>query len=515
MNNKGHCIFLTCCQSDDTAISPLRALGAYLCAHYLEENGYDCDVIDYIEFFSAEKLATMISSLIRDNTLFVGISNTFLKTGKFLGKRLYQEKELSMEDRTHTYSNELIDAIFLVKSKFPKIKIVVGGAKASYLGHELFDCAIHGFGEDLILEYAEWSRGKNPFLKYEWDPKWKNMMVVKTANMPKFDIKNSRFKFQKKHCIIDGEALPLEIARGCIFKCKFCGFPNTGKRKGEFVRSAECIVDELNSNYENFGTTRYWMCDETFNDDTEKLRMLANLTSKLPFKIEFTAYVRIDLLRAHREQIELLEQIGLKSCFFGIETFNKSAGKIIGKGLTGDPCKEFLLELKDRWDPKEITFQNNFIVGLPEDTIEEQYQTQQWHIDNKMRNWAFQPLMVLSPAIHGGKMWVSEFEKNPELYGFKFPKQDPFYWENHYTDYVTVSKIANDLRRGYEPITYSAAWSWISLANLGYTTFTEQNKFSRLDFLTSPMLKNKKLMLVDEYINKFNEYHNLNILLGG
>lgn len=509
MNRKGHCIFLTCCQTDDTAISPLRALGAYLCAHYLEENGYECDVIDYIEFFSAEQLASIIGSLMRDDTLFIGISNTFLKTGKFLGKRLYQEQELSIEDRTHTYANELVDAIFLVKQKFINIKVVVGGAKASYLGHPLFDCAVHGFGEDLILEYAEWLRGKNPFLRYEWDPKWKNMMVLKTANIPKFDIKHSRFKFQKKHCILPGEALPLEVARGCIFKCKFCGFPNTGKRKGTFVRSAECIIDELQSNYDNFGTTRYWMSDETFNDDTDKLRMLADLTSKLPFKIEFTAYLRIDLLRAHREQLDLVEAIGLKSCFFGIETFNKAAGKIIGKGLTGEPCKEFLLELKQRWDPKEITFQNNFIVGLPEDSIDAQFETHQWHIDNKMRTWGFQPLMVLSPAIHGGKMWLSEFEKNPERYGFRFPKADPFYWENSYTDYITVSKVANQLRKASEPITYAAAWSWISLANLGYTTLKEQNQFSRTDCFISPILQDKKIQRVNEYNKLLYETHSI------
>jgi radical SAM superfamily enzyme YgiQ (UPF0313 family) len=507
--NKGHCIFLTCCQSDDTVLSPLRALGAYLCAHYLEENGYECDVIDYIEFLSAEQLANIINYLVRPDTIFVGISNTFLKTGKFSGKLLYEEKEVTLQDRTHTYSDDLVNALFLIKSKHPKLKIVVGGAKASYLGHHLFDCAIHGFGENLILEYADWLIGKNPFLKYSMDPKWTNMMVIKESNNPKFNIQKSNFHFQDKHCILPGEALPLEIGRGCIFKCKFCGFPGTGKKKGEFIRSAECITNELSYNYEHFGTTRYWFSDETFNDDTDKLRMLADLVSKLPFKIEFTAYIRIDLLRAHREQLELLEEIGLKSCFFGIETFNKEAGKIIGKGLTGEPCKEFILELKERWEPKEITFHNNFIVGLPEDSLEEQYATHEWHIKNKMRNWQFQPLMVLSSVIHGGKMWLSEFEKNVDKYGFRFPKADPFYWENDYTNWIEVTKIANDIRMKYTPITYSAAWSWVSLCNMGYTSLSEQNKFSRADFFNNPILKKKKNELVETYLNILCSYHNI------
>jgi hypothetical protein len=507
--NKGHCIFLTCCFDQDNVYSPLRPLGAYLCAHYLEQNGYECDVIDFIECFNAEDLFKVLCTLIKPNTIFIGVSNTFLTTGNgFVGKLYYKEDIVDLKHRTHTYQSDLLNVIFLVKQKFPKIKFVVGGAKASYLGHRFFDCAIHGFGENLILEYADWLIGRNPFLKYTMDQTWPNTMVVKEANNPKFNIKHSNFYFQKKHCILPEEALPLEISRGCIFKCKFCGYPATGKRKGEFVRDSGCIVNELINNYQNSGTTKYWFCDETFNDDTEKLIMLSDLVSKLPFKIEFIAYIRLDLLRAHREQIKLLEDIGLRSCFFGVETFSKKAGSIIGKGLTGEPCKEMLLELKERWDPKNITFKTSFIVGLPGDTLESQYETQQWNIDNKMKAWVFSPLMVLSPKIHGGKIWLSEFEKNPEKYGFTFPKDDPFYWENDYTNYSSACEVANELRREFINHVYSTDWHWIGLSNLGYTE-EEKNNLTRSEILNSVKFTETRNDMGNRYKKLLCDYYNI------
>lgn len=508
---KGHSIFLSCCYNDSLYMPPFRSQGPYACAHYLEQHGYDCDVLDFFELLTTSQLVHVVSKLIRPDTIFIGISTTFLKVGKSQGTLIYTDGvENHADDVNFTYLDNLINAIYILKQKFKDIKFVIGGAKASFLGHSLFDCAIHGFGEDLILEYADYLIGKNPFLKYSYDPKWPNMMVIKTANKPKFDITSSNFKFQKKHCILPDEPLPLTISRGCIFKCKFCGYPQTGKRKGEFVRSIDCIIDEVKHNYQCFGTTAYWFNDETFNDDTDKLKLLAEEFSKLNFKIQFTAYIRVDLLRAHKEQIELLEAIGIKTCLFGIETFSKQAGQIIGKGLTGGPLKEFLLELKENWDSKEITFHNNFIVGLPGDTIESQYETQQWHIDNKMRDWYFLPLKILSPKYHKGKLWLSDFEKNSEKYGFKFPIADPHYWENSYTNWTEVNKISRNLAAGLRHITLSAEWTWAGLYNLGYKELNDQNQFSRYDWFNSNILKEKTSQRVQEYFKLFCTQHNIN-----
>ena len=127
----------------------------------------------------------------------------------------------------------------------------------------------------------------------------------------------------------------------------------------------ELIRDELINNYEKWGITNYLISDDTFNDSNEKLQILHDMIVALPFKLNFVCYLRLDLLYHFRDtQLEMLENMGLKSCHFGIESFNPPSAKFIGKGLGEDKSKEFLLFLKERWQNK-ISFICTFIVGLP------------------------------------------------------------------------------------------------------------------------------------------------------
>ena len=62
----------------------------------------------------------------------------------------------------------------------------------------------------------------------------------------------TKFRWNKNDCIQTGETLPLEISRGCIFKCKFCRYPYIGKTKNDFSKSIDNVVEELEYNYNNF-----------------------------------------------------------------------------------------------------------------------------------------------------------------------------------------------------------------------------------------------------------------------
>ena len=95
------------------------------------------------------------------------------------------------------------------------------------------------------------------------------------------------------------------------------------------------------TNYEKYGITKYYYGDDTHNDSMHKLEFLYNeIYSKLPFKIEFATYLRLDLLAAHPESISLLKESGLVGTFFGIETFNHASNKSVGKGATEEKIYE-------------------------------------------------------------------------------------------------------------------------------------------------------------------------------
>lgn len=60
----------------------------------------------------------------------------------------------------------------------------------------------------------------------------------------RYDTEACDHVWHPRDCVQPGEALPLEMARGCIFKCKFCRYPFIGKSKNDFSRRIELVRDE-------------------------------------------------------------------------------------------------------------------------------------------------------------------------------------------------------------------------------------------------------------------------------
>ena len=85
--------------------------------------------------------------------------------------------------------------------------------------------------------------------------------------------------------------------------------------------------------------------DETTNDSMEKVEYLHDVISNLPFKIRWGGYARVDLYYSNPEMAAIMQETGLMSHFFGIETFNKKSGEAIGKGMHPDKVKAPLIKL--------------------------------------------------------------------------------------------------------------------------------------------------------------------------
>ena len=167
-----------------------------------------------------------------------------------------------------------------------------------------------------------------------------------------------------------GEILPLEVARGCIFKCNFCSFPLNGKGKGEAIRDFSYIRDELIENYELYGIEDYWLTDDTFNDDHQKMVDWYEMSQSLPFKLKWSSYIRLDLVYANRNhevpQAKLIADSGARLMNLGIETTDPECAKDIGKGLNPKIQFDYLRELSEtHW--KGMTFMSGMIAGLPSD----------------------------------------------------------------------------------------------------------------------------------------------------
>ena len=271
--------------------------------------------------------------------------------------------------------------------------------------------------------------------------------------------------FCDQDLIFEGETLPIEISRGCIFRCKFCAYPLNGKRKLDHIRDVDLIKNELINNYEKWGVTNYLILDDTFNDSNEKLIELHDMIVALPFKINFVCYLRVDLLYHFRDtQIEMLERMGLKSCHFGVESFNPKTAKFIGKGLSEDKTKDFLLFLKERWQNK-ISFMCTFIVGLPFETKESCIETGEWCVKNDITFWTM-PLFI-DPA----RTYKSDIDINYEKYGYVL-NQDDCSWTTDFMTFHEALQISNRFTTDHNDHKISA-WNMFALLTFGIYSIDE------------------------------------------
>lgn len=462
-----------------------RPIGAYQLAHWLRKNGYDVQVIDFTHSLTQNELFDITDLFITDKTLCIGISSTFwasFEDGRFRSVSQIPEN--------------LKNAMSMIKSRHPKIKFVLGGSQVDHLEKntiELFDFVVSGTGEDTLLEFLEGLR-KNRKSVFSLETKFG--VPYKTGSLNnRFNIHENDHIFIDQDCIIEGETLPIEISRGCIFKCSYCQYPFIGKKKLDYIRNIDLIKSELEHNYKKFKVKNYFLMDDTFNDTPTKMNLWFDCLKSLNFNIEYTGYMRADLLSRNEDQIEKFKESGLASVFFGIETFHPNASKIIGKGWSGKEGKQFLSRLKSIW-LNDVTIHLSFIVGFEEETMQDYIETQNWCIENKIDSWIWQPLYINRK----NRLFSSEIDRNPKKFGFKFDKSGNWHNSTHSQEsafQLSLNLIKNSNKHNIQKIT---SWKMLYMMSMGYdSNFLKNNFIKDINFYN---LRLKEIEFLQKYIKK-------------
>jgi len=386
-----HGIILTDNTFSNMDITCHRGSGAHKIATHLRNHGYNIETVDYCLSWTQEELELLLDKLISKDTLFLGIgSNLFL-------------------DRSHFDNN-----IRWFKNKYPKIAVILGGNQTLSRSTPGVDYYVEGYAENAILHLLEYLRGNINKNSIHWsaNDEGKNLIDA-LSNYGQVDTKDLSIQYLPSDFLQPEQTLGLETARGCIFKCKFCTYPLIGKSKLDYIRDSATIVRELQQNYDQWGITNYLINEDTFNDSIEKLELLEKAITSLPFKINFTAYARLDLIVAKPHSIELLRNMGMKGVHFGIETFSKDAGKLVGKGFSGQRLKDGLLWWKEQ--TPDISTGCSLIVGLPGDTSD-YHAENEWFSDSGVDYWFWQPLYITKSQQF---VYSSEFSKDYNKYGLE------------------------------------------------------------------------------------------------
>lgn len=377
-----------------------------------KKHGYNILPIDSSVVLTQLELENLLDKVITKDTLMIGISTVWLNS--------YEKGTI----------NWLNDSFFQnIKTKFPHVSMVSGGpagkwVEGSHLIYEHIDWNFNGFSDISFPKFLDLLSGKkNHGLMYM--PNRDGKKIVNSDVTHKiYNPDDIETVFELEDGFLPHQPLPLEVSRGCIFRCSFCNHPFQGaKDPDDYIRSVDSISSELRRNYDLFGTTRYSIMDDTFNDSIEKLDRLRRAIdkSKIP-SFEFMSYIKPELLATKPEMIPILKDLGIASGFSGIESFHKTARKAIKKGMDIERVLEAIELLKSSTG---CTMHASFIVGLPGESLDDIYRTHNFlrSKDNRHFNsWIFQPMGIYYDSDLNG---FSEIDKNPEKFGYEIIEKTP------------------------------------------------------------------------------------------
>lgn len=440
-----------------------RALGAYRIASELEKHGYSTFVVDYFQYLTSEEIINSISAHLSEETLWVGYSSTFFYAAKpnvWGVERMYQNNPYE----------KMVKIYEFIKSK-SKAKIVFGGAMALHQHKDpLVDYYVAGYAEVPLIEMTQYLDGKIDKISSskEIDIDGTKSILIDAGSYPEPKMNSiETFWHNDNFNLLPNEAVPLEFARGCIFKCKFCNYPLLGKKKGTYIRDMEQVRDEMVQLWETRGTDTFYITDDTFNDDNDKMEDFHKLFTSLPFKPKFSAFLRLDLIDKFPHQADLLLESGLIGNFFGIETFNHASGRAIGKGLHPDKIKRRLHLVREKWAGK-VNTGVGFIIGLPYDD-DKYFQELYDYVTSPeypVQHTVFNALHIFDKS-KGVNLYGSEFSLNSEIYGYKFNKDGVWYHEQQNFDFIKCREIANYFSQAVHHKNMAGEFQMITHLNLG------------------------------------------------
>ena len=470
-----------------------RVGGVHRIANHLRSEGWNAEVIDFVDHWTQEELQELAHSRINANTKFFGFSYLFNQavTGRVI----------------HPFCAWM-------RKTYPEIALISGG-QANLLDISHVDYHIIGYGEyalDSLLKYL-FNNQASPI----YDPilsKGKTKVINALHAYPAYPLRDPMISYEQRDFIMPGEWGRIEFSRGCKFKCLYCNYPVLGVT-GDYTRTSESARAQLMDAYDRFGITNYIVTDETFNDRTEKITKFADVVETLPWKPYFSGYIRADLLISRVKDREELLRMGFLGHFYGIETFNHETAKIIGKGMNPIKVQSGLIEVKNFF--KEHVgprYRANIalIGGLPKETLESLASTREW----LRNNWRDQVARASALEINN----ISDHRRSTlsldfESYGYKEIAMEVGNSEMNMINHGTTKNInwINDY------MTMNQAYKWAesieSIYVVGNHNLNKIDPFFLSDIICEDdgaiLSLDKKLTLVDKTAGEY--YENFDIFI--
>jgi hypothetical protein len=477
-----------------------RPVGGHRIAHYLREQGWDIEVVDWSNWWTLEELKEFFRSRYSSNTVFAGFGHLF-----------------SM------WTPVMEEFCSWIKQEYPSVTLISGSAVNPMFTSQYIDYYIQGFGEIAISKLLKYIQGNGP--KPVINLITGKKVIAAIQNYPAFPMKSLMVKYEDRDYIDSSEWLTVELSRGCRFKCAFCNFPVLGVKE-DYSRDADDFELQLRDAYDRFGVSSYMVADETFNDRTDKIRKFANVIDKLDFVPWFSGYIRADLLVTRPKDKDELLRMNFLGHYYGIESMNSKSAKAVGKGMDSDRIKSGLIDIKKYFEThgrKLYRGSMGLIVGLPHETKETMDNTMSWLIDN-WQGHSFSVHSLLLPRINETNQ-KSLMSADLVKYGYEEMSEEECYnheqkevkinfntmtssmrkivineinWKNQNMNIFDANKICTDIfdkknNHDFRPSCFALSYKLNDTVNINDRLSLEFPKFDKQLNYSIDEYKNKKL----------------------
>jgi anaerobic magnesium-protoporphyrin IX monomethyl ester cyclase len=217
---------------------------------------------------------------------------------------------------------------------------------------------------------------------------------------------------------------PINVTRGCPFKCTFCaGYLITGRKVRS--RSIDNLMEEVHLLYNEYGVREFHIEDDNFSYNSRILVDFCHrvIDEKLDIAWSCVNGLRIESL--NKEHLQLMEQAGCYSMALGIESANPRILEMMKKKITIDQVKE-QVDLVKKSSKIQIT--GFFVLGYPTETKIEMFNTVRFAMGLNIDKANFGSLMLLPGTeitdyvLKSGELDKIEWEKMTEYEVFYAPK---------------------------------------------------------------------------------------------
>ncbi|MBU1626044.1 B12-binding domain-containing radical SAM protein, partial [bacterium] len=217
---------------------------------------------------------------------------------------------------------------------------------------------------------------------------------------------------------------PINVTRGCPFKCTFCaGYLITGRKVRS--RSIDNLMEEVHLLYDEYGVRELHIEDDNFSYNSRILVDFCESVIREKLDIAWSCVNGLRIESLNKENLQLMEQAGCYSMALGIESANPRILTMMKKKITIEQVKE-QVDLVKKSSNIQIT--GFFILGYPTETKIEMFNTVRFSMGLNIDKANFGSLMLLPGSeitdyvLKSGELEKIEWEKMTEYEVFYAPK---------------------------------------------------------------------------------------------